>query len=138
MAGTRKPLTRLGDALDERTGHRELLSHAANEPIPGGARFSYVFGSALLAAILVQMFTGYLLMTAYAPSAQTAWASVHYITFKMSGGWIVRGLHHWGSSATVVLTAAHLAQTALFGAYKRPREMNWWFGLVLLGVVLGF
>jgi ubiquinol-cytochrome c reductase cytochrome b subunit len=126
------------DALDERVGYRELLKIAGDEPVKGGARFAYVFGSALLFAILMQALTGWMLMTVYAPSAQTAWSSVHYITYRVSWGWFVRGLHHWGSSAVVVLLAAHLAQTALFGAYKKPREMNWWFGLLLFGIVLGF
>ncbi len=130
--------SRLGDALDERTGHRALLRHALDEPVKGGARVSYVFGSVLTASILVQIVTGWLLMSAYAPSASTAWASVHYISHKMTMGWFIRGLHHFGSGATVVLLALHLAQTALFGAYKKPREMNWWFGLGLMGVVLGF
>ena len=131
-------LKRTLDALDERTGYRALLATAGDEPVAGGARLAYVWGSALLAAILVQIVTGWMLMTVYSPSASTAWASVHYLTYKVSWGWFIRGVHHWGSSATVVLLCAHLAQTALFGAYKKPREMNWWFGLCLLGVVLGF
>jgi ubiquinol-cytochrome c reductase cytochrome b subunit len=87
---------------------------------------------------VIQAVTGLLLMTTYAPSAQTAWASVHYISYSLSGGWLIRGLHHFGSQAMVVLAALHLGQVALFGAYKKPREMNWWFGLLLLGVTLGF
>jgi ubiquinol-cytochrome c reductase cytochrome b subunit len=130
--------SRLGDALEERTGYRGLLARAADEPVPGGARLAYVFGSVLVVLLLVQAITGYLLMTAYAPSAQTAWASVHYLTFRMTAGWVVRGVHHFGSGATVVILAAHLAQTMLFGAYKKPRELNWWFGLLLMLVVLGF
>src|SRR6185295_7424569 len=86
----------------------------------------------------VQAVTGILLMTSYAPSATTAWASVHYITYAQRGGWIIRGLHHFGSQAMVVLLAAHLLQVALFGAYKRPREMNWWLGIGLLATTLGF
>ena len=89
-------LSRLGDFLDERTGHRKLLAHALDEPIRGGARWAYVFGSALLGSFLVQAVTGIALMTSYAPSDKTAWASVHYITFTQSGGWLVRGLHHFG------------------------------------------
>jgi len=130
--------SRLFDALDERTGVRALLKEAGDEPVPGGARFSYVFGSVLVALMVVQAITGVLLMTAYAPSSQTAWASVHYVSFRMSAGWLVRGIHHFGSSATVIVLAFHLAQTTWFGAYKKPREINWWFGLLLLFVVLGF
>lgn len=131
-------LSRLGDFLDERTGHRKLLAHALDEPIRGGARWAYVFGSALLGSFLVQAVTGIALMTSYAPSDKTAWASVHYITFTQSGGWLVRGLHHFGAQAMIVVLGAHLLQVAMFGAYKKPREMNWWLGLALLAIVLGF
>jgi ubiquinol-cytochrome c reductase cytochrome b subunit len=129
---------RLGDWLDARTGYRALLHEALDEPVIGGARWAYVFGSVLTMVFVIQATTGLLLMTTYAPSAQTAWASVHYISYGLSGGWIVRGLHHFGSQAMVVLVVLHLGQVALFGAYKKPREVNWWFGLGLLAVTLGF
>ncbi len=129
---------RLGNWLDERTGYRWLLHEALMEPVTGGARWAYVFGSALTVSFVVQLVTGILLMGVYAPSATTAWASVHYISFSLSAGWLVRGIHHFGSQAMVVLLGLHLFQTAAFGAYRRPREMNWWFGLALMGVTLGF
>jgi len=131
-------LTRLDDWLDERIGHREILKHALDEPVIGGARWAYVFGSALTAVFLIQVVTGLLLMTVYAPSATTAWASVHYITYRLAAGWIIRGLHHFGSQAMVVLLGAHLFQVAVFGAYKKPREMNWFLGLALMALTLGF
>lgn len=124
--------------LDERVGHRALLSKLLEEPIPGGARFAYVFGSTLLGAFLVQAVTGAALMSAYAPSDKTAWASVHYISTQLAGGWLVRGLHHYGAQAMVILLAAHMAQVAFFGAYKRPREVTWWVGLGLFAITLGF
>ena len=131
-------LTRLGDFLDERTGHRKLLEHMLDEPVRGGARWAYVFGSALLGTFLVQVVTGVALMTSYAPSDKTAWASVHYITFTQTGGWLVRGLHHFGAQAMVIVLGAHMLQVSLFGAYKKPREVTWWLGLGLFAMVLGF
>jgi len=131
-------IKRLDAWLEERIGHHALIREALDEPIPGGARWSYVFGSALTLVFLVQVVTGILLMTSYAPSATTAWSSVHYISFELRAGWIVRGLHHFGSQAMVVLLGAHLFQVALVGAYRRPREINWWLGLVLMATTLGF
>ncbi len=131
-------LERLDGWIDERVGHRKLLHEALQEPIVGGARWAYVFGSALTITFAVQAITGVLLMTTYAPSAQTAWSSVHYISYGLAGGWLIRGLHHFGSQAMIVLVGAHLFQVALYGAYKKPREMNWWFGLGLMAVTLGF
>ncbi|MEP7123986.1 MAG: cytochrome b N-terminal domain-containing protein [Byssovorax sp.] len=131
-------MSRLGDWLDERAGHRALARAVLDEPVPGGARWAYVWGSALTLSLVVQGITGWLLMSAYAPSATTAWASTAYISHQISGGWLVRGLHHFGAQAMIVLLAAHLVQTALYGAYRKPRELNWYFGLALLGVTLGF
>ncbi len=131
-------MSRVGDWLDERTGHRALVRAALDEPVPGGARWAYVWGSALTLSLVVQAVTGWLLMSAYAPSATTAWASVHHITFTMRAGWLVRGVHHFGAQAMVVLLALHLGQTAIHGAYKRPREVNWFLGLGLLFLTLAF
>ncbi len=128
----------LADFVETRTGAKRLLSHALDEPIAGGARWAYVFGSMLTAVFGLQAVTGLLLMSAYSPSTQTAWASVHHVTYVTQGGWLVRGLHHFGAQAMIVLLGMHLFQVALFGAYKRPREVNWWFGLLLLGATLAF
>jgi ubiquinol-cytochrome c reductase cytochrome b subunit len=126
------------DFLDERTGIRKLASHLLDEPIRGGARWAYVFGSTLLAAFGAQVVTGISLMSSYAPSDKTAWASVHFIQFSQAGGWLARGIHHFGAQAMVILLGVHIAQVALFRAYKKPREVNWWLGLVLLALTLGF
>src|SRR2546428_602933 len=71
-------------------------------------------------------------------SAAGAWASVAYVQDQMVLGWLVRGLHSAGASAMVVLIVLHMLQVALYGAYKRPREVNWIVGVMLLGLVLGF
>jgi ubiquinol-cytochrome c reductase cytochrome b subunit len=131
-------LAKAADWLDSRTSYRSLVHHALEEPVPGGARWAYIWGSVLVGCITLQAITGWALMAYYAPSATTAWASVEHITYGVSGGWLVRGMHHFGAQAMVVTLALHLAQVAIFGAYKAPREVNWWFGLGLLAVTLGF
>jgi ubiquinol-cytochrome c reductase cytochrome b subunit len=131
-------LNRLAEWLDQRTGYRAILHEALEEPIPGGARWRYVFGSALSTTFLIQLATGLLLMLSYSPSSSTAWGSVFYINQEMALGWFVRGIHHFGSQAMVVLLAMHLLQVLFAGAYRAPREVNWWFGLALLSVTLGF
>jgi ubiquinol-cytochrome c reductase cytochrome b subunit len=131
-------IRRIVDFFDERTGIRSLVAHLLDEPIRGGARWAYVFGSALLGSFLVQLVSGVALMTGYAPSDKTAWASVHFIQFQQAGGWLVRGLHHYGAQAMVIVLGAHLLQVALYGAYKKPREPTWWLGLVLASLTLAF
>ncbi|MDD9946364.1 MAG: cytochrome b N-terminal domain-containing protein [Myxococcales bacterium] len=127
----------IADWLDNRTGYRKLLSAALDEEVVGGARWAYVFGSGLLAIFSFQVLTGLLLMATYAPTVSSAWSSVFYIQHKVAGGWFVRGLHAYGAQAMVVVLGMHLLQVAIYGAYKKPREVTWWFGLALLGVVQG-
>ncbi|KYF80950.1 cytochrome b6 [Sorangium cellulosum] len=128
----------LGDWLNERIGHREPIRRLLDEPIPGGARIGYVWGGALALLLLVEVVTGALLMSAYAPSATTAWASVAHINFTLRAGWLIRGLHYFGAQALIILIAIHVGQIVIHGAYRAPREVNWFLKLGLLGVILGF
>ncbi len=127
----------VGEWLEARTGYRGVMHEALDEPIPGGARVRYVFGSCLTASFLVQAVTGVLLMTSYSPSSTTAWGSVYHITYQLDFGWFVRGLHHFGAQAMIVLLGMHLIQVLLAGAYRAPREFNWWFGLLLMVITMG-
>ncbi len=128
----------LRDWLDERTGWRALLRGALDEPVPGGARWAYVFGSVLAFLFLVQAATGVVMATCYSPSVTTAWASVAYLQDQMTAGWFVRGLHSAGASAIMIFLGLHMLQVTLWGAYKKPREVNWLVGLLLLGLSFGF
>jgi quinol-cytochrome oxidoreductase complex cytochrome b subunit len=73
----------------------------------------------------------------YAPSVETAWPSVKYIQDEVRWGAFIRGIHHWGSSAMVILLLFHLVQVFVWGAYKKPRELTWMVGVLLLVCVLG-
>jgi len=125
------------DWFDNRTGVRSLVSAALYEPVPGGARWRYVWGSTLVTAFATQVITGIFLWMAYSPSTQTAWESVFYIQYEMTGGWLLRGIHHFMAQAMVVLLAIHFLQVVWDGAYRAPRELNFVLGLVLMLIVLG-
>ena len=125
------------DWLDDRTGYRRLLRAALVEAIPGGAKWRYVWGSTLSFAVVVQFITGLALWASYSANAQGAWESVYYIENVMAGGWLLRGIHHYMAHATMILLVLHLMQIVVAGAYKAPREVNFWFGLALLFIVLG-
>lgn len=130
-------MNKLLNWFDSRTGYKDLLNEALYESVPGGARWRYVWGSTLVFTFVVQVITGMFLWTAYSPSAQTAWESVFYINHVMTMGNIVRGIHHYAAQAMVVLMAIHLMQVVVDGAYRAPRELNFWLGLVLMQIVLG-
>jgi ubiquinol-cytochrome c reductase cytochrome b subunit len=125
------------DWLQDRTGYQDILHDALFERIPGGARWRYVWGSCLVFTFSLQLITGVFLWMAYSPSAQTAWESVYYIQNAMFLGNVVRGIHHYAAQAMVVLLAVHLLQVIIDGAYRAPREINYWLGLILMQIVLG-
>jgi ubiquinol-cytochrome c reductase cytochrome b subunit len=129
-------LNKLSEWLDNRTGYRKLIQALLLEHIPGGARWRYVWGSTLVFVFAVQLITGILLMTAYSPGDSTAWSSVYFIQYQMDFGWLIRGLHHFGSQTMVVLMGLHMLQVVIAGAHLPPREINWWLGLGLMGAVL--
>ena len=129
-------IKRLHDWLDRRTNHRQLTHDALFENIPGGARWRYAWGSTLAFAIGVQFITGMALWFGYSASAQSAWESVFHLETAVPGGWWLRGIHHWTAQLMVPLLVLHLMQVVIDGAYRAPREVNFWFGLALLGVTL--
>ena len=124
------------DWIDDRSGIRALINEALYEKVPGGARWRYVWGSCLTFVFFTQVVTGTLLWMFYSPSAQTAWESVYYLQYHVAGGWFLRGVHHYMAQAMIVLLVLHLMQVVIDGAYKAPRELNFWFGILMLGVTL--
>jgi ubiquinol-cytochrome c reductase cytochrome b subunit len=122
--------------FDDRTGAKKILHEALYERIPGGARWRYVWGSTLIFTFTIQMITGIALWMAYSASTQTAWESVYYIQNQMTLGGVVRGIHHFTAQAMTVLLAIHLIQVIIDGAYKAPREVNFWLGLILMKIIL--
>jgi len=123
--------------IDNRTGFATAVKDYLEEDIPGGARWRYVFGSAVLFAFILQAVTGVFLAFYYTPSLATAYESVRYIMEDLNGGKYIRGLHYWGASFMVVLVFVHMAQTFIWGAYRKPREAMWLVGSLLLLFVLG-
>ena len=123
--------------LDKRTGVHDIMNESLDEPIPGGARLAYVFGSGLLYIFISQIITGICLALYYVPSAETAHTSVAYITKQVAAGAFLRSLHYYGSSAMVIVLALHFLQTFLYGSFKGRRELLWISGAVLSLLVLG-
>ena len=128
--------TALANWLDYRVGWRMLLHEALDEPVPGGARWAYVFGSGLLFIFVNQIVTGIFLSLYYVPSADHAHTTVCFIQKQVTAGSLIRSLHSYGSSVMVILLMLHLAQTYFYGAYKSRRELLWLAGCFLFLLVL--
>src|SRR4029077_20597440 len=122
--------------INHRTGLDDLLRTALDEPIPGGARLAYIFGSGLLFIFLSQVITGVFLALYYVPSADHAHTTVAYITKAVTAGSFLRSLHAYGASAMIIVLSLHLSQTYIYGSYKGQRELLWLSGCALFGLVM--
>lgn len=126
------------DWIEERTGLETKLRDFLFEDIPASAGWPQVFGSVALFLFFTQALTGILLALNYAPTPGDAYSSLTYIIREVSGGKMVRDLHHWGASLMIVVVVLHMLQVFLYGAYKKPREATWLAGVVLLLITLAF
>ena len=127
----------LGNWLDERIGWRNVWDGIFLRKIPK-VNWFYTLGSATLFIVALQGITGILLTIYYVPTPDHAYDSVVFITTQVPGGWFIRGIHHWGASAMVLLTVQHMVRVIMYGAYKYPREVTWFTGVGLLLVTMGF
>jgi ubiquinol-cytochrome c reductase cytochrome b subunit len=128
----------IGNWLDERLQLGAPIRETMQHPIPpDSASWLYVFGSAAMTVLGLQVVTGILLALIYVPSAGEAWNSLQILNHQVSLGWFIRALHGWGSNFMVAIVLVHMVQVFLFGAYKFPRELTWILGVVLLLMTLG-
>ncbi len=129
------------DWLDERLGAGRVWEALFARHVPearGAAAWLYTLGSASLLVFAVQYLTGALLAMNYVPSPSSAHDSIQYIEGQVFLGRFIRGLHHWGASAMVVIALAHMLRVFFMGSYKYPREATWMVGVGLLLLVMGF
>jgi len=115
-------------ALKEFAGHKVVPVHRS------GAW--YYFGGMALFLFIVQVVTGSLLLLYYRPSSAEAYESVQFIMTKVSFGWLIRSIHAWSANLMVFFLLAHMFSCFFLKAYRKPREMTWVTGCVLLGITL--
>jgi ubiquinol-cytochrome c reductase cytochrome b subunit len=124
--------------IDRRLGLVKPMVEEAEHPVPvSSASWWYVFGSAAVVLLGLQIVTGILLALVYVPSAGEAWNSLQFLNHNITLGWFLRAIHGWGSNFMIAIVLIHMAQVFLFGAYKFPRELTWMVGVFLLLLTLG-
>ncbi len=131
-------MAKISEWLDERVDIVGVRRALLDRKMPGGLTWWHTLGSATLTVFMVQVITGVVLAMYYSPSPDHAHDSIRYLEHSVTSGALLRGLHHWGASAMVVLVLAHMIRVYSMGAYKYPREINWLLGVGLLFLVLGF
>ena len=125
--------------LDERLDLQGMYTGLLDRPEPHGNWWN-TLGSASLFLFLLQGATGIFLTVYYTPSPDHAFDSITYIMNDVTFGWLIRGIHHWGSSLMVLVVFIHMVRVFVTASYKYPRELTWLvgIGLLLLTVGMGF
>ena len=86
----------------------------------------------------MQVATGVLLLLYYRPSAGEAYESVQFIVSQVEFGWLIRNVHSWSANLLILMAFVHLFSTFFLRAYRKPRELTWITGVLLLFVMMGF
>src|SRR5664280_205203 len=123
---------RLRQWAEERWPLSAVVRWSSVEEIPGGAKFAYVLGSATLVLFAVLVITGVWQLLYYVPTVDHSYDSVMYLRLQVPFGWLVHGLHYWAAQAFIVVMGLHVVRVFIWAAYKKPRELTWVLGVVLL------
>ncbi len=121
----------------DRIGWNLYLRPFFFKELPLHTGWSATLGSLCLLLFSLLTVSGIFLAMYYNPSPDKAYQSIGYIMKDVSLGSVLRGLHHWGASAMVLVVFVHLLTVFFSGSYKAPREATWIVGVFLLLVTLG-
>jgi ubiquinol-cytochrome c reductase cytochrome b subunit len=141
--------------VDERIGANKWLKKNLNKVFPG--HWSFLLGEIALYSFIVILLSGVFLTFWFRPSMveviyngsyeplngikmSEAYASTINISFDVRGGLLMRQVHHWAALIFVSAIMVHLFRVFFTGAFRKPRELNWIIGsiLLILAIVEGF
>ncbi len=125
--------------LADRAGLDSVRSFLAHKTVPlHSATVWYYFGGITLFLFVIQVLTGMLLLLYYRPTPAEAFESVQFIVTRVEFGWLVRSVHSWSANLMVLAALIHMFSVFFLRAYRRPRELIWLSGMVLLLLTLLF
>ncbi len=146
---------RLARWIDDRLGAAKGVRSALDKVFPD--HWSFMLGEVALYCFIILIGTGVFLTFFYDPSTATvtyqgshvplqglevsrAYNSALDLSFDVRAGLVMRQAHHWAALLFLAATTAHMFRVWFTGAYRRPREINWIIGLVmmLLAIANGF
>ena len=132
-------LRRTVNWLDERLDLSDIRLFVAEKTVPVHAqKVWYYLGGITLFLFAVQVFTGILLLLYYRPSAAEAYESVQFIVTQVQFGWLIRNLHSWSANLLIAAAFAHFFSVFFLKSYRKPRELTWLTGILLLFLMLAF
>ncbi len=124
--------------LHERFDLDPLLTYMRHKRVPVHRQMVwYYLGGVTLFLFAVQIFTGILLLFYYQPGVDSGHESVRFIMDQVSFGWLFRSVHSWAANLMVFFAFLHMFSTFFTRAYRKPRELTWMSGFVLLLLVMG-
>ena len=131
--------TRVQDWLDDRFHWADLIGPLKKKTVPvHKLSYWYFLGGITLFLFMIQVCTGILLLLYYRPGANEAFESVQYIMTRVQFGWLIRSIHSWAANLMIFTAFAHMFSVIFLRAYRKPRELTWVSGMILLFLTMGF
>ena len=149
------PVGAVAGYLDDRTGLATAMKKQIRKVFPD--HWSFMLGEIALWSFIILLLTGVFLTLWFTPSMgettyegsynqlrgiemSEAYASSLNISFDVRGGLLMRQMHHWSAMLFVAAMMVHLLRVFFTGAHRKPRELNWVIGclLLILGTLEGF
>ncbi|KGM12952.1 cytochrome bc1 complex cytochrome b subunit [Cellulomonas bogoriensis] len=143
------------DYLDQRTGISKAVKGFARKIFPD--HWSFLLGEIALYSFVILIISGIFLTMFFVPSMglivyegpfapmnglemSEAFASTLALSFEVTGGLLMRQIHHWAALLFIAAIVTHMMRVFFTGAFRKPREVNWVVGFVLLilGMAAGF
>ena len=130
--------------VDQRVGAAKPIRKALDYVFPD--HWSFLLGEIALYAFLVLLGTGTFLALFFEPSSAPttldgetvthAYRSAIRLSFDVPGGLLIRQIHHWAADVFLVAIVAHLLRVFFTGAFRKPRELTYYSGVLLLGLAM--
>lgn len=117
--------------VDHRLPIFSFMEHQGQYQAPKNLSYAWNFGSLAGIALMIQIVTGIVLAMQYTPHATMAFDSVERIMRDVSYGWLIRYVHAVGASMFFIVVYLHILRGLYYGSYKAPREILWWFGILI-------
>jgi len=116
-----------------------ILKYMTKKEVPQHEHsFWYYTGSSILLFLFIQIITGIMLAFYYRPTLEGANASIARIMTELPLGWLVRSIHSWSATFMIAIVMVHMLAIMFTKSYRKPREVTWMTGMMLLVVSMVF